>query len=267
MLFRRKREIWEIYAADNETERTLAVQDGEARNFMGFTEVNMELKRFLYTFLRMFWLIILLGSVGLGVTIYLYGYGAVPVYTADTKIFTLAKGSADSSRNKIDYQDILTNRQLSNDYQDIIKSKKVIEMSQRQLSGMKIDPDRLKSMISVNSQDNSSIVVIRAVSADAGEAGRVSLAVSNSFISTLEELTKTDIVGVIDEPGLPSSPVQPDNLKQILMGLLIGIGTAIIIIYIADFFDTRIRFKEDIEHYTKLPMLAVIPKYNIKSAK
>ncbi len=227
----------------------------------------MELKRFLYTSLRMFWLIILLGAVGLGTAIYLYGYGAVPVYAAETKIFTLAKGSADSSRNKIDYQDILTNRQLSNDYQDIIKSKKVIERSQSRLNGMKIDQDRIKGMISVSSQDNSSIVVIRAVSVDAEEARRVSQAVSNSFILTLEELTKTNIVGIIDEPQLASSPVQPDNSKQILLGLLIGIGAAVILIYIVDFFDTRIRFKEDIEHYTKLPMLAVIPKYSIKSAK
>lgn len=227
----------------------------------------MELKRFLHTFLRMFWLVILMGVIGLGIATYMYGYRTVPVYAADTKIFTLSKGSPDKIQDKIDYQDILTNRQLSNDYQYIIKSKKVIEMSYEKLSDMKMSLDRLKSMISVSSQDNSSIVVIRAVSVDAEEAKKVSQTVSNSFISTLEELTKTDIVGIIDEPELPSTPVQPDNLKQILMGLLIGLGTAVIIIYIVDFFDTRIRFAEDIEHFTKLPMLAVVPKYSIKSTE
>ena len=227
----------------------------------------MELKRFLHTFLRMFWLVILLGLLGGGIAAYMYGYRTVPVYAADTKIFTLAKGSADKIQDKIDYQDIITNRQLSNDYQYIIKSKKVIEMSQGKLSDMKINQDQLKSMISVSSQDNSSIVVIRAVSINAEEARKVSQAVSSSFVSTLEELTKTDIVGIIDDPELPSSPVKPDNTKKILTGLLIGIGTAVIIIYIVDFFDTRIRFAEDIEHFTKLPMLAVVPKYGMKSTK
>lgn len=222
----------------------------------------MELKRFLGTFLRMSWLVILMGAVGVGVAE--YGFRELPVYASDTKIFTLAKNSAGSTQGKIDYQDILTDRQLSNDYQYIVKSKKVIDAAQSQLKDLKITQEQLKNMISIGLQENSSIVVLRAVSENAEQARRVSQVVSNSFISTLEEMTKTDIVGIIDEPELPAAPIQNDNTKQMLLGLLVGIGTAVIIIYIADMLDTRIRFCEDIEHFTKLPMLAVIPKYNVK---
>jgi capsular polysaccharide biosynthesis protein len=224
----------------------------------------MELRRFINSIIRMLWLIILLGAIGGAIATYMTNYNNVSMYYSETTIYTLNKVSSVSNENKINYQDILLSRQLINDYQDIIKSEKVITMAEKEITNLNISQDEIKNMLSIRSQDNSNIVVISALSYDPKVAVAVSKAVTKCFISTLNEMTKTNIVGVIDEAKDPAYPLPNDYTRPILLGVVFGIVIAVLIIYIVDFFDTTIRFHEDVEHYTKLSILGVIPKYGIR---
>ncbi len=224
----------------------------------------MELRRFLYSIAKMCWLIILMGIIGGGTAVILFDYSTEPIYAAETTVYTLNKGSSVNNQGTIDYQNILISRQLINDYQDIIKSEKVIKMTENEIKNLDINQEELKKMISINSQDDSSIIVITATAGDPKIAVSVSKAVAKSFISTLIEMTETNIVGVIDEAKEPTKPIPNPDTKIIILAILFGMGAAIVIIYIVDFFNTTIRFYEDIEHYSKLPVLGVIPKFQIK---
>lgn len=222
----------------------------------------MELKRFIYSMIRMFWLILLMCAIGGGTAAYIVDFTMVPMYSASTTVYTLNKSGSMNNQPRIDYQDIITSRQLSNDYQDIIKSEKVISMTQSEIRDLNISQLELKEMISVSSQDNSNIIVISAIADDPKIATRISKAVSKSFISTLIEMTEMQIVGVIDEAKEPTQPIPNINTKPIVLGIACGLGLAILIIYWVDFFDTTIRFPEDVETYTNLSVLGIIPEYN-----
>lgn len=224
----------------------------------------MELRRFLYSMARMCWLIILLGIAGGTATAFLTGFSIKPIYSSDTMVYALNKGSSVNNQSTIDYQNILISRQLINDYQDIIKSEKVMGMAEGEIKDPGISQEELKEMISISAQDESSIIVITATANDPKEAAAVSRAVAKSFIKTLSEMTETNIVGVIDEAKTPAKPIANPGNKIIIIGILLGLGTAVLIIFAIDFFDTTIRFYEDVELNTNLQIVGVIPKYGIK---
>ncbi len=67
-------------------------------------------------------------------------------------------------------------------------------------------------------------------------------------------------ISIIDAAEVPGSPSSPNLLKNLLFALIIGIGLAIVTVFLKDQFDDSIRVPEDVEPKLGLPLLGVIPK-------
>lgn len=227
----------------------------------------MELKRFFNTIIRMFWLIILLGAAGGGLAAYITISSFVPMYQAETTIYAMGKSPTGNGTDGVNYQDIMVSRQLVQDYQQIITSKKVTALAVKLLNdtGVKdITEDELKGMVVVNWQRDSSIIGIGAINKDPEMSAEVSRAVSKAFVSAFQEITSNNIVGVLDEAKVPAFPLSNDNTKTIAVGALAGILLALAAIYVRELFDTTVRSVEDIEYSLKLNVVGIIPKYSAK---
>lgn len=224
----------------------------------------MELKRFFHTIARMLWLIILLALIGGGLAVYITISSYVPMYQAETTIYTVSKSSMSNGVDAINYQDIMISRQLVQDYEQIVMSEKVMTMAQNELSNTGITQDELKGMISVNWQMDSSIIGIIAVSSKAETAAKVSKTVTKAFIANLNEIINNNIVGVLNEAQIPAFPLPINNEKTIAIGTIAGIIIAFAIVYIRELFDTTVRSVEDIEYNLKINVIGIIPKYAIK---
>jgi capsular exopolysaccharide synthesis family protein len=65
---------------------------------------------------------------------------------------------------------------------------------------------------------------------------------------------------VLDHAMTPQSPIKPRTFLNmavgVLLGLLLGVGT----VFFLDYLDNTIRTSDDIEHYLKLTLLAIVPK-------
>jgi polysaccharide biosynthesis transport protein len=65
---------------------------------------------------------------------------------------------------------------------------------------------------------------------------------------------------VLDHAPVPQTPVKPRTVMNmavgILLGLLLGVGT----VFFLDYLDNTVRNSDDIEHYLKLTLLAIVPK-------
>lgn len=235
----------------------------------------MELRRLLKSLSRLFWLMVLLGVIGIGVGFFIANSDKEVLYSADTTIYTLNKiKSPINGLGGINYQDILASRQLVNDYQQIIRSDKVITLVEKEVKDINLSVSDIKNMISISAQPNSSIVIISAYSKDPKVAKDVSTAVSKCFISTLNDLTDSNIVGIIDEAKVPNVPISSDysflgfgrqrEIMSMVLGGSVGLILALILIIFIDSFDTTIRFYEDIEKYTDCRIIGIIPNHSIK---
>lgn len=70
-------------------------------------------------------------------------------------------------------------------------------------------------------------------------------------------LSNVAIIDIAETPGAPSSP---NLLKNLLVGLIFGIGAASLTVFLKDQFDDSIRVPEDVEAKLDLPLLGVVPR-------
>ncbi len=66
-------------------------------------------------------------------------------------------------------------------------------------------------------------------------------------------------VAIIDPAEAPGGPSSPNLLKNLLVGLIFGIGVASLTVFLKDQFDDSIRVPEDVESKLDLPLLGVVP--------
>ena len=67
-------------------------------------------------------------------------------------------------------------------------------------------------------------------------------------------------VSIIDNAEVPKTPSSPNLLKNLLFGLILGVGLASLIVFFKSQFDDAIRVPEDIDTKLGLPLLGVIPQ-------
>ena len=75
---------------------------------------------------------------------------------------------------------------------------------------------------------------------------------------------KVDTVEVFDRAITPESPVGPNPTINMAAAFFIGILTAAGLIFLLDYLDNTIKTTEDVEKYMGLPVLGIIPEFNIK---
>ena len=93
-----------------------------------------------------------------------------------------------------------------------------------------------------------------------------------NLLSKREELliSQPSIEGnarIIDEARVNRNPVAPDEKKQTLVGFLIGLLIPVAIFFLFSIFDTRVRFRDDVERLVSAPFLAEIPSNYLPGEK
>jgi succinoglycan biosynthesis transport protein ExoP len=75
----------------------------------------------------------------------------------------------------------------------------------------------------------------------------------------LTTLTSVPDVQILDAPRVPQAP-ESDSSKQILyLGVMAGFGFAILLAFVLDRFDTRLRYPEQVTNELRLPILGAVP--------
>ena len=74
-------------------------------------------------------------------------------------------------------------------------------------------------------------------------------------------------VRVIDRAEVPKGPVSPDKRKIITTWLIFGLVVGILLTWLREFIDNTFKSPQDVESYTALPVLGVVPFVNAKVKK
>lgn len=69
---------------------------------------------------------------------------------------------------------------------------------------------------------------------------------------------------VVEEASAPGSPIRPRTRLALLMSLLVGLGLGIGAAVIVEYFDTSVKSPEDIERVLGLPVIAVVPLFEVR---
>ena len=180
-------------------------------------------------------------------------------YKADYPEMIRIRSQMDQIRQRLEQE---TNDQYSKvlataraDYQEALNKEKVLqkelESSKRQsveTYRKEFDYDRLRLEI-----DNKK-ALLESLSKKRNETG----------VSAQVKEKKATMVRIVDRAELPDTIYKPNIRRNILFSLLIGFAAALGLAFVLEHWDRSLKNPEDLERYTQLPFLGIVPRYVVQ---
>lgn len=229
------------------------------RSKVGTNDFEIDLWAVAYELYRKLWLVVLCALV-FAVSSYVFSeYAIEKEYESTTKIFIVYQGQ-DSSQ--LTQNDLITGGLLVSDYEEIIKSRYVMDKVISEL-GLESSSDALSSSISVGSQEGNRVIYIYVTASDPYIARDIANKVTEVASERMIEIMNIDAVNVIDTATLPNHPISPDIKSNVMNGAIIGAVLACLYVVIKYLLDDTIMIPDDVDLHLGLSVLAVIPNDDI----
>lgn len=179
-----------------------------------------------------------------------------PKYEASTKVFI---GKDESENQSYSQSDVLMYQNLMKTYSETIKTKDLITRG-LDSTNFDIDPLEVLENLTVVTVTDTQILEIKYKSNDPQVAKAVIEVVSDEFIKTSNKLVPNGNIQIIEAVELPEKAISPNKEMNIgiafLLGLMIGIGIAILL----EFLDNTFKNKDQVDLELDIPVIGLIPK-------
>ena len=228
-------------------------------------EEELDLFELFITFWKKKYWIILAVIVGIILAVVYTKFIITPKYMSSvTLILSKPENTTSFTTNDaITQSDITLNQKLISTYSEILKSKRV---GKTVLDNLKVDMDynELKEGVSVNSVKDTDVIKVSVTTYDAELSKVIVSEMVKVFTDEVDRIYSIKNVSIVDEAEIDLKPVNVSLLKNIVIFALIGFVLACGVIFLIFYFDNTVKSSEQINSLTELPVLAVIPKINLK---
>ncbi|CAM4240641.1 YveK family protein [Lacicoccus alkaliphilus] len=221
-------------------------------------EETLNLEDILEVIKKNLWMIISLMLLFGAIAAFATALLMTPQYEANTQILVSQSENADSVNN----QDIQASLQLINTYRDIILSPTVLDDVVDGL-GLEQSTGALANQITVNNQDQSQVITVTVSDENPQNAEIIANEIALVFQDRITEVMNVDNVSILAEAnvGDDPSPVSPQPLVNIAIGLILGALLGVGIAFLRAFLDKRVTTEEEMERHLELPVLGTIAKF------
>ena len=223
-------------------------------------EAEIDLGALFYRFLEKAHWIILCALIGAAIAGALVFKVITPIYQATAKIYIVG------SDTTISLSDLQIGSNLAADYQEVFKNWHVHELVDKRLN-LDYSYTKLAGMISVTNPANTHVLYVNAKSPDPHEVKMIADAyaqIAREFIATKMDMREPNI---FEEALLPTAPVTPHKMRDIIIGFLLGALLAAAVVTIKFLSDDRILSGEDIAKVGGLTTLGMIPLQELDSGE
>lgn len=206
-------------------------------------------------FLRRWW-IIALSAVILCVSGFFYSQFIVtPLYRTDGTLYVNARRTQTSD---VSTTNIMASQQLATTYKEILKRRTFLAQVAEDV-GNKYSVGELSSMISMSPLNETEIMEIKVT----GEVPEDVYAICHSVLThapdELIRVVNAGSVKILDDGQVPKTPYSPNVKNYTLVAFALGLALGALIVFCIEFFDTRVKSRDDIINKYKEPLLGEIP--------
>lgn len=180
-----------------------------------------------------------------------------PKYSSSTQVLVNEK----ETDNQMMAQQVQSNLQLVNTYSEIIKSPRILDKVSKNLNG-KYSSKELSGMLTVSNQAESQILNISIENKDQQAASKVANEIANVFSKDVSKIMNVDNVSILSKADNDGSKVSPKPFINAVAGIFLGLIIALIIIFLKEILDKRIKNEEDVEEMLNLPVLGTIQDFS-----
>lgn len=183
-------------------------------------------------------------------------YGIQKVNQKETYV-TQATVLIKSSKG-VEYSDIQTTQATMDIYDGIINTEDFVEKALKKAQ-LDINPNLVLSSLKIQINKEQQIIELIMYSSSQCEGKKVIDALYEQLISTSQEYTPNQEIIMINKPKIPEYPMDSNNKITFIFSLMISCSVGIIIIFLLENFNGKIKYEDEIEKYTKLQVLGTIP--------
>ncbi|HLR92504.1 MAG TPA: Wzz/FepE/Etk N-terminal domain-containing protein [Atopostipes sp.] len=181
-----------------------------------------------------------------------------PKYQSSTEM--LVSQSSDNTTS-VSTQDINTSVQLINTYSDIIRNEVILEPVIDEL-GLEQTPGQLRENIRVQTENNSQVFSIQVQDENPYRASEIANATASYFQEEIYNIMNVDNVTIISSATPNLNPVSPNNLLNIVIGLLLGGMIGVGIVFIRELLDNTVKSPEKAEEITGWISLGSVNRFS-----
>lgn len=180
-----------------------------------------------------------------------------PKYSSSTQVLVNQK----ETDNEMMAQQVQSDLQLVNTYSEIIKSPSILDKVSKNLKG-KYSSKEIEGMLTVSNQAESQILNITVENESREAAGKVANEIANVFSKDVNKIMNVDNVSILSKADNNENKVSPKPLTNAVVGAFLGLIVALIIIFLKEILDKKIKTEEDIEELLDLPVLGTIQDFS-----
>lgn len=181
-----------------------------------------------------------------------------PVYQSETSII-IGKDAGE----KTTQSDVMMFQNLIKTYAMIAQSDSTAKIAIDKL-GLSITEEALQKNTKVTPQTNTQVLKISTQNRNPEMAAKEVNALAEAFIQESARVLPTGTVQIMDKGKVPSSPIKPNKKMNIAAALFMGLIASVGISFIIENMDRTIKSEKEIEKYIGLPIIGVIPKYQVE---
>lgn len=227
----------------------------EIKEKINFKRLNSVIKKNKIILILCIIIFIVLGCI--------YSYYIVTPKYKSTSTIVLTNDNNKGKTTSVTQTDVNLNTKLVSTYGNILKSNSVLERVIEDLN-LDISIEELNKDIKINEIDDTQIIEVSILNKDAAKAQEIGNELNKIFIEEVKKIYNLENVNILDNASLNQEPYNINHVRDICVFGIIGIVCSSIIIMLIYFLDTTIKIEQDIEEYTDLNLIGVVPKVKIK---
>ncbi len=220
--------------------------------------MELSLTKILKTLFSHFWIIILSGIV-LAAGSFAYSHYCIPpTYTSSMKLMVTSEGTINSA------SEITTMRRMVNTYVEMLDSRDFYQLIKNECK-LSYSPSQLKSMITYTIKEDSEAFTATVVALDCEECSQIIQCLDEQVHKYVSEKYSRLTITSVESPSVPFESSQ--TKRNTILACLVGFLLSAVCIVIWSEFDVRIKSEEDLAERYGIPILGVVPTFELKKKR
>jgi succinoglycan biosynthesis transport protein ExoP len=218
----------------------------------------------LLAILRRWWWLLLLGVAVGGGASFAVSRAMTPIYRASTTLLV----NQTQTPGVIAYNDVLTSERLTKTYRELVTKLPVLR-SVIDRVGEPESAEALRDMVSVSVIRDTQLLRLSVESDDPIQATLLANATAQAFIdqNDMADLSRAGSVSVVEPAVVPTSPVKPQMLLNVALGLIAGLVVSGGLVLLMEYLDDTVKSEEDVERVSGLTTLGMVTRFGRRASR
>lgn len=186
-------------------------------------------------------------------------------YTASVRFYV--SNNKDVISQNLDSSDIDASTKLVPTYAELLKSKAVVADVIEETK-LECSVEQLMAMINVNMITDTQMLVLNVTANNPDDAFIIANAVADIAPEKITEIMNGSVIKIVDYADKPKSPSSPNVLKNIVLGVMLGLVFSFILVILLEISDSTIKSEDNIrDMFPDIPIIGVIPNISVENTE